>query len=170
VKYSSWVTGQSEVQQLGYWVEWSTAAELLGRVKYSSWVTGQSEVQQLSYWAELSTAAELLCRVKYSSWVTEQSEVQQLSYWAEWSTAAELLGWVKYSSWVTGASAAGHELAVEKLNRQTNQVLIRLQQNWLKQEAQQYILRYTKLSVLFGIRKNYLSSRRSRCACLWEER
>jgi len=49
------------------------------------------------------------------------------------------------------------QMAVENLKRQ-HQVLIKLQQNWLKQEIRQF--------VLISVRRNCLRSRRNWTSCL----
>jgi len=53
------------------------------------------------------------------------------------------------------------EMATEKLRDTNHQVLIQFQQKLLKQEVVQFILRSINLLILFGIRRNFLSSGRS---------
>jgi hypothetical protein len=52
-------------------------------------------------------------------------------------------------------------LVTEKLKDKDQQVLIKFQQNWLKQEVGQFVLRPRNLQIVFGIRRNCPRSGRS---------
>ena len=52
-------------------------------------------------------------------------------------------------------------MAVGNLKNTNDQVLIKFQQNCLKQKVGQFVLRSIKLLILFGIRRNCLSSGRN---------
>ena len=54
------------------------------------------------------------------------------------------------------------EMAIEKLKRGKSPVLIKSQQNWLKQKVEQFAIRSINLLILSGIRRNCLRSGRSR--------
>jgi hypothetical protein len=54
------------------------------------------------------------------------------------------------------------EMAIEKLKVTNHQVLIKSQQNLLKQVVEQFAVRSTNLLGLFGIRRNCLRSGKSR--------
>jgi len=58
-------------------------------------------------------------------------------------------------------SAFKFELAIEKLKRH-HQVLVKSQQNWLKQGVEQFAVRIVYLLILFGIRRNRLGRGSSR--------
>jgi len=63
---------------------------------------------------------------------------------------------------VPDPSASEVELAIEKLKVTNHQVLIKYQQNLLKQGVAQFAVRFINLLFLFGIRRNCLKSGRSR--------
>ena len=50
------------------------------------------------------------------------------------------------------------------------QLLIKFQQNWLKQEVGQFVLRSVNLFILFAIWRKYLRSRSSRSLCIFIRR
>jgi hypothetical protein len=53
------------------------------------------------------------------------------------------------------------EIAIWKLKRYKSWVLIRFWLDWSKQEGKYYVLRYTNLFILYGIRRNSHSSGRT---------
>jgi hypothetical protein len=62
------------------------------------------------------------------------------------------------------------EMAIEKLKRHKSPGIDKFQQNWLKQEVGQFVLRSINLLILFGIKRNCLSSGRSRSLYLFIRR
>ena len=67
-------------------------------------------------------------------------------------------------------SAFEVELVTEKLKDKNQQVLIKFQQNWLKKEAGQFVLRPRNLNIVFGIRRNCPRSGRSQSMYLFTRR
>jgi hypothetical protein len=63
---------------------------------------------------------------------------------------------------VPGPSAVEVEMAIGKQKDTNNEVLIRFQQNWLKQQVGQLGLRSLNLLILFEIRRNCWRSGRSK--------
>ena len=63
---------------------------------------------------------------------------------------------------VTKPRAFDVEMAIEKLNDTNHEVLIKSQQNWLKQGVEIICLKSVHLFILFGIKLNSLRSGMSR--------
>ena len=59
-------------------------------------------------------------------------------------------------------SAPEFELAIDKLKSHKSPVIDQYQQNWLKQEVEQFTWRFVNLLLLFGRKRNCLKSGRSR--------